>query len=329
MTINTQSIVLAATGEPIESRDINLSIDRDSWNWRWSAEVPASYESALTARPGELIPLIITINGFSVNVVATLPQRDRSFGKSNLSINGVGAAGWLATPFADSISRRNSELMTAQQIMAAALSINGVGIGWGIDWQITDWSVPAGAWEHTGTAIEACESIAEAAGAYIQAHPTEQVLRVLPKYPAAPWNWDEITPDFDIPEDVCVVESLGTTDKPIFNSVVVHGQAGGVRVHATRGGTDGGRPARMVINSLITDLAAGRQNATAVLSDVGRQKMFSITMPVLEETGVILPGKFIRYRENGKINIGLSRAVSISGSFPKIRQTIRVETHVI
>lgn len=329
MTINTQSIVLAATGEAIEASDIQLSIDRDSWTWRWSAEVPAAYEPALTAPPGELIPLIITINGFSVNVVATVPQRDRSFGKSSLSINGRGTASWLAEPFADSISRRNSELMTAQQIMAAALSINGVSIGWDIDWQITDWSVPAGAWEHKGTAIEACESIAAAAGAYIQAHPTAQVLRVLPIYPALPWHWDEITPDFDIPEDVCVVETLETTDKPMFNSVVTHGQVGGVRVHVTRSGSDGGRPAPMIINSLITDLAAGRQSAAAVLSDVGRQKMISITMPVLEETGVILPGKFIRYRENGKINIGLSRAVSISGAFPKTRQTIRVETHVL
>ena len=111
--------------------------------------------------------------------------------------------------------------MTAQQLMADALTINGVPIGWDIDWQITDWLIPAGVWNHTGTALEACLAIAEAGGAYIQAHRADQVLSVLPRYPAAPWNWGSLTPDIELPEHACETEGIEWLDKPDYNAVFV------------------------------------------------------------------------------------------------------------
>lgn len=329
MTLNTQSVVLAGTGEPIEARNIQLSIDADTWAWKWSADVPGIYESMLEAPIGEMVELVVTLNGISINLMVENRFRNRSFPKTGLAISGRGKAAWLAEPAADEVSRSNSTLMTAQQIMAAVLTDNGASIGWDIDWQLTDWTVPAGVWSHTGTAMEACLAIAQAAGGYIQADSTAQVLHVLPRYPVAPWDWSSVTPAYDIPEDLCTVEDTADTDKARYNTVVVTGQAGGVCCHVTRGGTDGGTPAPMVVNSLITHVDAGRQNGLAVLANTGRQKIITVSMPVLPEIGIVMPGKFMRYRENGNVRIGLTRGVAVSANFPKIRQSVEVETHVL
>ncbi|MCK7569165.1 hypothetical protein MLD24_21265, partial [Marinobacter xestospongiae] len=74
-----------------------------------------------------------------------------------------------------------------------ALTTNGVPLGWSLDWQIEDWLVPAGLWSHSGTWISAATRIAEAGGAYVQAHDTNQVLRILPRYPTLPWHWATTT----------------------------------------------------------------------------------------------------------------------------------------
>ena len=69
--------------------------------------------------------------------------------------------------------------------------------------------MPAGAWALQGCYIDAINNIAAAAGGYVQPHNTEQVLRILSKYPTAPWNWGDVVLDFEIP--TAVVECGGVT----------------------------------------------------------------------------------------------------------------------
>ena len=49
-------------------------------------------------------------------------------------------------------------------------------------------------------------------------------------------------------------------------------------------------------------------------------------MPVLPETGIIMPGQFIRY-VGEKTVMGLVRSTAISFNRPTLRQVIGVETH--
>lgn len=329
MQTNTVTLVLAESGQPIPARDLQLSLDVDTWCWGWSARVPASYLSALQAPFGDLVEVIATVNGSPFRLAVERVQRDRSFGAAQLAVSGRGRAAWLADPHAPVVSRSNAAPMTAQQLMADALTENGVPIGWDIDWQITDWAVPAGAWQHTGTAMEACLAIAEAAGAYIHAHPTDQILCVLPRYPAAPWTWGSLTPDIELPEAACEVEGVEWVDKPDYNTVFISGQSGGILGHVTRQGTAGDKPAPMISDPLNTHADAARQRGTAILSDTGRQKHVTLSLQVLPETGIIMPGKLLRYVESGATHIGLTRGVEISHDFPKLRQTITVESHDI
>ena len=219
-----------------------------------------------------------------------------------------------------------TQTLTAQQLAIEVLKINGVSIGWGIDWQLEDWQVPAGAWALQGSYIDAINDIAAAAGGYVQPHNTEQELRILPKYPTAPWHWGDVTPDFEIPGAAAEVEGTEFMDKPQYNRVFVGGISAGVFGPITRAGTAGDLIAPQITHALITDSIAQRQRGLAELADTGRQALVSLSMQVLPETGVILPGQFVRYAGSETVT-GIVRSTSINWAAPKLRQTLEVETH--
>ena len=255
-------------------------------------------------------------------------SRDRRFlPQERWSVSGRGLAAVLAEPWAKSMSFGSpTQTLTAQQLAVEVLKVNGVSIGWGIDWQLEDWQVPAGAWALQGSYIDAINDIAAAAGGYVQPHNTDQVLRILPKYPTAPWNWGDVVPDFEIPSAVAEVEGTEFLDKPDYNRVFVGGMSAGVFGPITRAGTAGDLIAPQVTHALITDSTVHRQRGLAELAGTGRQALVSLSMQVLPETGVILPGQFVRYVGPETVT-GIVRSTSINWAAPKLRQTLEVETH--
>jgi hypothetical protein len=64
-----------------------------------------------------------------------------------------------------------------------------------------------------------------------------------------------------------------------------------------------------------------------VLADVGRQAAVNLKLPVLSETGVILPGALVRYLDGPTTRLGLVRTTAVSGTV-QLRQTLGLETHV-
>lgn len=328
LVINEFSLVRADTTEPVEVTDFSASIDADSWTWGWSASLHADLMPLVRSPAlGEHVELIASINGSPLRLVVERMGRDRRFADARLKISGRGRAAWLSDPHSPIATRYNTQSRTAQQLLADALTINAVSIGWSIDWRITDWLVPAGAWSNTGTYIDAANRIAEAGGAYIQAHNTDQTLIVLPRYPIAPWNWGAATPDIQIPEAACEVEGIEWQDKPSYNAVWVSGGTGGRRDRIRRTGQAADRPAPTVVDDLATAPEMTRQRGTAVLGDTGRQAHITLRLPVLPETGIIQPGKLVRYTEGSNTHIGLSRSVQIEQRFPALWQTVRIETH--
>jgi hypothetical protein len=326
--INTFTLVRADNGTPVDALDFSASLDVDSWCWGWSATVPAA-QMALVRSPalGDHVELIATLNGIALRLVVERIGRDRRFGSSALKVSGRGRAAWLAEPHSPIVTRYNATLRTAQQLLADALTTNGVPIGWALDWRIPGWSVPAGAWSHTGTYIDAATRISEAGGGYVQAHNTDQTLLILPRYPSMPWDWPAATPDIQIPEDACEVEGIEWQDKPSYNVVWISGQESGRRDRIKRAGTAADRPAPSIVDPLATATEMTRARGGAVLGDTGRQAHITLRLPVLPETGIIKPGNLVRYTESGNTHLGLSRAVSVDVGFPEIWQTIKLETH--
>ena len=333
--INTATLRRVEGNITIPTRTMSLSIDADSWTWGFTASVPGIALADLEpSSEGAPVEVEATINGVAYRALVEGIARERVFGRSDLSITGRGKAAVLDSPYSPAMSFGNpSDARTVQQLCDDVLTLNGVSIGWTVDWAPEVWSVGAGAFSHQGSYISALNAIAGAAGAYLQPHRTADSLSVLSRYPVAPWEWGDVTPDYELPSDVVQKESIQWSDKPIYNRVYVSGVQQGVNGRVTRTGTAGDLVAPAVIDPLIADAMAARVRAMPVLADVGRQALTGLRLPVLAETGIISPGKFVRYVDGGTTRIGIVRssAAAIERSDDRkltVWQTIGVETHV-
>lgn len=319
IVINTVSLTIL-DGPALTPLAMSMAIDADSWTWRWSAALPAA-ELALVDT-GAPVEVIASINGTAYRLVIEQIGRERSFGRGEVRVSGRGrnaVLDVLTGTFA------NPALRTAAQLMDDALAVGGDG--WSIDFGLDDWLVPAGVWSAQGTAMAALRTIAAAAGGYLQPHRTNAVVRVLPRYAVAPWDWGAVVPDIELPTAPVVREGIEWIAKPAYNRVFVSGTRDGVLAQVTRTGSAGDVVAPMVTDALITAAAAGRQRGLAILGDTGRQQLVTLALPVLPETGVIEPGKFVRYVDGATERVGVVRSTSIDARFPSLTQTIGVETH--
>ena len=326
--INDVSLRRVSDGADVPVFSLSLSLDTASWTWGFEASLPASAEALLD--PGSSagpVALLASVNGADFHVLAESISRERSFGDASIKVTGRGRNAVLAAPYAPVMSFSNAEARTARQLMDDLLMINGVSLGWSVDWGLTDWNVPAGVFAQQGTWIEALAAIAGAAGGYLIPHRTDTSLRVRHRYPVAPWNWGTVAPDFVLPVDAVARESLRWLEKPAYNRVFVSGQEVGVLGQVTRAGTAGDVLAPMVVDALITEAAAARQRGIAVLSDTGRQIEVSLRLPVLAETGIIEPGAFVEYQDGSVTRLGLVRATQVQAGLIEVWQTLGVQAY--
>lgn len=329
VTINSLSLITVPGGDVLPAAAFTLSLDADSWTWQWSATLQAAALPFITPGPGgDPAELQASINGQPIRLTVDAYARERRFGSTRINVRGRGRAAILDAPYAPVMNFSSSFDRTAQQLANQALTISGVGIGWDVDWQLTDWMVPANTWVHQGSYIAALLDIAEAGGGYVQPHDTAATLRILPRYPAAPWEWALHTPDEELPASVVSVEATDWVRKAAYNRVYASGTTTGVRGQVTRTGTAGNVAAPPVMHPLITHADAARQRGLAVLADTGSQALISLRLPVLEGTGLIKPGTLVRYIDAGVPRLGLSRSLQVDWQAPTLRQTIELETHL-
>lgn len=321
---DTSSLVRIDTGDSIPVIGMSISLDRDSWTLGFSASLHASALDLIQPNAGgDPVELLATVNGVEFRVVVESMGRDRVFREVGVRVQGRGRACQLDAPAWPQSTFSNAGAVTSQQLLDAALPA-----GWTAAWGLEPWLVPAGIWLHQGTPISAALAIAAAGGGYLQTHRTDAVLQVVPQYPLAPWDWATATPDIELPASVMERETIEWVTRPDYNGVYVSGVRDGVLRLVKRAGSAGDLLAPMVTDALITREAAARQRGLPVLCDTGRQAQVGLQLPVLAETGVILPGKLVRYVDGGTTRVGLTRGVRVDVAFGQITQTIKVETHV-
>lgn len=329
LVLNTITLARASDGAPLSALSLSLQIDADSWTWGWDASIPGAELALVEPAPGgDPVELLATVNGQQFRLLAERIARDRRFAQSRIRISGRGRAAMLADPHSPIVTRSNAAARTMQQLLADALTINNVGIGWAVDWQAADWLVPAGLYNHTGSYIAHAQRLAEAAGAYVQADPLLDTLRILPRYPLLPWEWSAATPDITLPSAPVVREAIEWQDKAAYNRVFVSGtESGGVLGQVTRAGTAGDVVAPMITDPLITHADGARARGRPILADTGRQARITLELPILPETGIITPGKLVQYTDAGTTRRGLVRSTAVTAQLPTARQTIELETH--
>lgn len=306
---------------------MSMSLDTDSWAWGFSADVPRGVLPNLQpSNFGDPVELEAWVNGVPYRFLAEQLSTSRTFGKESLRISGRGLTATLDAPYAPTLNFGNTAARTAQQLMGDVLTVNGVPFGWTVDWQLTDWLVPGNVWTHQGAYVGALNTIVQAAGGYLQPHESDKVVKALLRYPTAPWDWGAAA-DFELPADVTTQEGIVWQENPRYNRVFTSGVSAGVLGQVTRAGTDGASIAPMVTDALITHADAARQRGVRELATGGRQAMVSLQLPVLETTGVIPPGKMVRYVDGSTTRVGITRSVQVDVRMPEIFQSIEVETY--
>lgn len=310
----------------IPAYSFGMSLDVGSWTWSWQASLHSSALALIQPEDGQPVEVVVAINNVPYRLLIDGYSRERTFASTRINVSGRGRSAVLDSPFSPALNYSVDSEMTARQLAEQVLTINGVPNGWGIDWQLNDWLVPAGAWSMQGSYIQALTDIASSVGGYLQPHNTDTTLRILPRYPSAPWRWGVVTPDYSLPSHAVSVEGIEWLQNAEYNRIFVSGEGVGVLGQVTRMGTAGDLVAPMVTHPLITHADAARQRGITELGPSGRQQQIRLSLQVLPQTGVIKPGSFVRYVLPSGAHLGLVRSTSVDWQGDaKLRQSITLE----
>ncbi len=328
---NEVLLLRVSTMDVIPCERMSLSLDVDSWTWSFSASIRGDYLDMVEPEAGEPVELEAIVNGVQFRVLAEKLRRERRFGDTTISVTGRGKAALLDSPYAPVLTFGSDESRTAQQLANEALTLNGVPLGWGINWNLaSDWTVPAGVWNHTGSHISALNRIAEAAGAFIRPDSVLQELSFIERYPSMPDTWADLTSvDYELPAALTEREGIEWYENPAYDAVYVLGQRSGYRSYVKKTGSAGTTFAPMVTEPLNTDEnSVARMRGRSILAQTGRKALVSLKVPVLETLGVVEPGKFVKYVDGGVERIGIVRSTQVDVTYPSVWQSISVETHI-
>lgn len=314
--------------------DATVSADAGSYCWTLQANGPASLFELLAPVGGLPVQLRITMDGIPWVFAVDSLNRSSSFGKAGVSISGRSVTALIGAPYLRAVTRDNAGgSMLAQQLALSALQYTGVALDWGL----TDWLVPAGAWSHQGTALDAVQAIAQAAGGYLQSHRSAATLLTRHPYsqrigdnPGAPWGWMTGPADVELAPDSIITDGTERHDGPDINAVYVSGTTQGVLAQVKRTGTAADKLASMVTDPLITHADAARQRGLAVLGAAGAKYNVRLELPVLtgaNQPGVLDVGQLVQVNATIPWR-GRVRAVSINAKRPSLRQTVTLERHL-
>ena len=333
---NSVSLVRSDNGREIKMLGFSVGIDSNSYTWSFSATVPLSELSKVDTAHEQRIGIDFTCNGNLWRFILDSCDDSVSFGESSLTIKGKSRAMLLAHPYATQRGFKFDTAMSARQIADAELNRNGVASGFSLDWQlagVNGWNVPANTYSYTGkTPINSLQWIAEAAGGFINADMSADVLHVLAHYPIPSWEWAAQTPSINLTQSLITSRSRGRTNKPGYNGVTIYGENdNGIGALIKRTGTSGGYQPPMVTSDLMTDTAAAISRGKMILSDTGDIGNIGISMPLVADIGVLKPSTLIGVND-GESWVGMVRGTTITGRLSsnralEIDQSIDIERH--
>ena len=327
MTTHNISVLRMPDGLPLHFNSFSISADEGEFGWSLNATGAAALLDLLAPAAGAPARVRVTVDGMAWEFVVDRLQRTRALADSGASLTGRSVTALLGAPYLPVGTWANSAPATAQQVAETALEFTGTSL----DWRITDWLLPAGAWRFQGTPLQAVQRVAEAAGAVVQSHRTDAQLILLPRYPALPWAWGAATPDVQLPLQAVVRDSWERADRPAYNGVYVSGEGQGISAWVKREGSDGAALAGLVVDSLILDEVVARQRGGSILGGGGPQARVVIDLPVLTsagQPGVIDVGKLVEVNEPAETWRGLVRSVSMRCDWPVVRQAVALERHL-
>lgn len=297
---------------------VSIDLPEGSDLWTLQASGPAALADAL--RAGEQPATVeVRLGPDAWRFVVEEIDQTLTFESRGVTVRGRSLAAIAGAPYQPVQSWVVDAPTTAAQVAALANLFTGLDV----DWLLTDWPVPAGAWSASADPLGVVRQMAAAVGAVVEAHRTEARVTVRSRYPSAPNLWPSQRPDVQIAEDALEVMRSERVDQPPYDGVLVSGLLTGGLLQARLAGTSGSLQAPPIVDPLLTDTAAQIERAEAVLHGFGGRSRETRTLQL--HGGVVRRGALVRCMESAGAWVGMVRAVSVQASLSRARQTLTME----
>lgn len=323
LTMNIVNVVKLPELTPVNLRDINISLDVDSWAWTMTGTVrgQASLDVIKPTGAGP-VDIQVTINGHEWIFMIESYTGNRAIADDVFSVRGSSRTQYLASPYAPKSSYINGSSINAKQAVEDLLTGTGFTLEWITigDEDTPDWNIPAGALAYTNkTPLEVIKWIADAAGAVVVPDLASDNIIIKPRYPTPPWQLSGATMDKVVVE--AMVRSISEEWIPaaLYNSAYVSGINAGRGTLVTRQGTAGDQPAPDLFSELQVALECNKARGEQIIADSGNRSRVQMDLHIPESItapGLILPGHELEYQGSSETWRGYVAATSISASGP-------------
>ena len=336
LLMNTITVVSLPERIPLEMRELEISLDIDSFAWSLRGEIwGASSLAQVEPDSNGMKQIEVDINGWQWLFMIERYDTDRAFNRERYTIYGTSRTSLLAAPYAPLRSKSSSTSINAKQAATEELTNTGFTLNWPTegDYTTPDWIIPGNTFSYQNqTAMQVIARIANTAGAVIIPDKNTDTLTIQPRYPESPWNWPDTTMDKIVPASMVISLSASWQPEAEYNAVYVSGIYEGVSVNVKRQGTAADNPAPDIFEDWLTETQVNTERGRNELSKGGNQSITTIELPLTDtETapGLIEPGKLVEVQDivSNWRALCLSTHIRAAGRSGKVTQTIELERH--
>ncbi|MED5441315.1 MAG: hypothetical protein VYA77_08355 [Pseudomonadota bacterium] len=338
--MNQVDVISLPDETPLSVADISMSLDDDSFSWRFSCDVLNDASIALLKPDASgNKELAVIVNGHRWEFFVASWGRSRVVNGNKLdkrfTVSGYSRSQYLALPYAP---KRTRSISSTTAVQAATNEL--FGTGYTLNWNtsdLPDWSMPGATFSYQELApLQVIKRLAATAGAVVQPALATDEITVRPRYWPAPWELASATMDKTIHESQILSEGGQLEYRDQINSVFVSGESAGVSATITRYGTAGDVPGQDIVEPWLTAQEANVSRGRQEIAAGGDRVIHTLGLAIPEgtaEPGLLLPGQTVAvvYDDEALSYRGYVMAVSISvpgNGLAQIIQTVTIEQPV-
>lgn len=277
---------------------------------QYTQSINIEFSSRIDAERAANELLLIDVNGYQYYAIAEQPVRRESFGNATYSSGCRSRTAELADPWMNTISYTNSAARSFAGMLGDLVS----GTGWAIQLAgIVDFVIPAGAFSILSKSpMDAVWDAVGQVGCMIIGLDATKTLKVVPRWPTAPWVMSTTIADINIHDSVILDYSTDEEINQLCNACWLRGEQQGVSAKVVRAGTAGNIATSDVSAQLIVTDQAARVAGTVMIADSGKKQKVSVTLPVMNDLPPLTKGMLIGVTYRDEIYKALCDTTSLS-----------------
>lgn len=317
-------------GIAVDPLGFNIKTDMNSYCWSGGVSISpddhAKIKHKLDVDIG-LEPMInVMLNDMQFGIIAENHSRTRRFGNQTHSLDGRSITAKLGADYAAASDRLFDQANYASQIVNEQLA----NLPFTANFEIDDWLIPASTYAVSNkTPIAVIADIAEAAGGFVESHPTDATMSIKKRWKINAWELATATPDVTIPADVIKSATDKTVKNTRYNTILLVGNVGHEVFRATQGRD---APAPTLSNALFTTREVTVPKASAVLSDSGTHSIQTLDLIFDDSIPLAQLGQIWQINDTDGAWRGVITGVAldcpVAGDTPAPEQTITIDRYM-